>query len=366
MDRVELAVDASRSDSAVRTGTEWYSFELIRAMAAIDDRPAMTLYHRSFRPDWPSGERVQHELVRAPRLWTHLGLSARMLRDRPAALFVPAHVVPLIHPRVSVVTVHDLGYLHEPESHTRAARLMLDATTRWNARGATRIVAVSATTRDDLVRHYGLPASKIAVVHSAIDHRKFRPLDPSAALASLGVRQPYLLFLSTVQPRKNVERLIEAFELIDDPHLSLVVAGRPGWKSEPIERRLRESRKRDRIARLGYVVDDAVPALYAGAEAFVHPALYEGFGLGILEAMACGTPVVTSDVASMPEVAGDAAILANPLDVRSIRDGIIAALDPAGRPALIERGTRRAATFTWERTARQTLEVIAEARRGQR
>lgn len=363
MSRVELAIDASRADSAIRTGTEWYSFELLRAMAAFDERPAMTLYHRAFRADWPSGDRVEHELVRMPRLWTHVGLSLRMLRDRPAALFVPAHVIPLIHPRATVVTVHDLGYLHEPETHTAASRMLLDRTTRWNARAASRVIAVSAATRDDLVGFYGVPPRKIAVVHSAIDHRRFRPHDPSAALAAAGIGQPYLLYLSTVQPRKNLERLIAAFEQIDDPALGLVVAGQSGWMSEPIERRLRDSPKRDRISRIGYVPDDLVPALYAGAAAFVHPALHEGFGLGILEAMASGTPVVTSNVSSMPEVAGDAAILVDPLDVRSIRDGIEAALDPANRPAFIARGLRRAASFTWERTARLTMDAIEEARR---
>ncbi|HMM41992.1 MAG TPA: glycosyltransferase family 1 protein [Thermomicrobiales bacterium] len=364
MTRVELAIDASRADAAVRTGTEWYSYELLRAMATLDDRPSLTLYHRAFRPDWPTGERVAHELIRMPRLWTHAGLSMRMLRDRPVALFIPAHVIPLIHPKVTVVTVHDLGYLHEANSHTRSSRIFLDRTTRWNARAATRVIAVSAATRDDLVRHYGVAPGKIAVAHSAIDHRRFRPHDPSEALARAGIPRPYLLFLSTVQPRKNLERVVTAFEQLDDPDLRLVVAGRSGWLSEPIERRLRKSPRHDRIVRLGYVDDELVPALYAGAAAFVHPALYEGFGLGILEAMASGTPVVTSDVASMPEVAGDAATLVDPRDVRSIRDGIAATLDPDRRADLIQRGLRRAAQFTWERTARLTLDVIAEARRG--
>lgn len=366
MGRVELAIDASRADSAIRTGTEWYSVELLRAMAAIDDRPPLTLYHRSPSPDWPRGERVEHVLVRAPRLWTHIGLSQRMLRDRPAALFVPSHVLPLVHPGASVVTVHDLGYLREPAAHTRSSRLMLDTTTRWNARVARRLIAVSAATRDDLIRHYRVPADRIAVVHSAIDHERFRQHDPANELERAGVPQPYLLFLSTVQPRKNVERLIEAFEHVDDPALTLVIAGRAGWMSESIEQRMRRSSRADRIIRLGYVDAALVPALYAGASAFVHPALYEGFGLGILEAMASGTPVVTSNVSSMPEVAGGAAILIDPLDVRSIRDGIVAALDPARRGTLRELGLRRASEFTWARTARQTLDVVAEARRERR
>lgn len=361
MVEVEIAVDASRSDASVRTGTEWYSYELLRAMAAIHDRPRLTFYHREFRPDWPAADRVRHELVRAPRLWTHLGLSTRMVRDRPSALFVPAHVIPLIHPRVSVVTVHDLGYLHEPEAHPRSSRALLDATTRWNARAARRIVAVSAATRDDLVREYGVDPRKVAVVHSGIDHDRFRPHDPTAVLERLGVTQPYLLFLSTVQPRKNLQRLLEAFETLDAGDLTLVIAGRSGWLSDAIESRIEASSRRGRIRRLGYVDDDAAASLYAGAVAFVHPALYEGFGMGILEAMASGAPVVTSAVASMPEVAGDAAIVVDPRDVRAIREGIATAIDPSRRADLIDRGRRRAAAFTWERTARRTLDVIAEA-----
>lgn len=360
---VDLAIDSSRADSAIRTGTEWYSHELLKAMAALKDRPQLTLYHRSDSGDWPSGVGINHRVVRMPRLWTHVGLSWRMLRDRPKALFVPSHVIPLAHPRVSVVTVHDLGYLREPEAHTWRSRLMLDRTTRWNARVATQIIAVSAATRDDLVQHYGVSPAKIAVVHSAINHDRFRPHDPSATLADAGIRQPYLLFLSTVQPRKNLVRIVEAFERLSADGMRLVVAGRSGWLSEDVEQRLRASPKRERIDRIGYVDDDLVPALYAGASAFIHPALYEGFGLGILEAMASGCPVVTSDRSSMPEVAGDAAVLVDPTNVDSILQGIETALNPSQRTSLIERGLQRAAQFTWERTARQTLAVIEEARR---
>ncbi|MCO5177086.1 MAG: glycosyltransferase family 4 protein [Thermomicrobiales bacterium] len=359
-------MDASRADSAVRTGTEWYSLELLRAMTALGERPQMTLYHRVESSCWPEIGGVEHRVVNMRRLWTHVGLSWRMLRDRPRALFVPSHVIPLVHPRVSVVTIHDLGYLHEPETHTWQSRLMLNLTTRWNARVATRIIAVSAATRDDLVQHYGVSPAKIAVVHSAIDHARFRTHDPSDRLAAAGIRQPYLLFLSTVQPRKNLVRLVEAFERLEDDELHLVVAGRSGWLSDDIERRLQTSSKRERIDRIGYVDDDLVPSLYAGASAFVHPALNEGFGLGILEAMACGCPVVTSDRSSMPEVAGGAAVLVDPTSVDSIEQGIRTALDPVQSADLVERGLQHAAEFTWERTAQQTLAVIEEAQRVRR
>ena len=172
-----IAIDASRAGGVTRTGTEWYSFEIIRALIAIAERPELTLYHRSALPPELSGPRVHDRLVRRRRLWTHLGLSRAMLRDRPDGLFVPAHVIPLWHP-ISIVTIHDLGYLIYPEAHPAGVRRQLDLSTRWNARVARRIVAISGQTRDDLIRHYGAKPESIAVIHSAVDHERFQFIEP--------------------------------------------------------------------------------------------------------------------------------------------------------------------------------------------
>lgn len=359
----DLAVDASRTSAAEKTGTEWYSLELIRALAALRPRPRLTLYLRPGQPP-RAGPGLRSRTVQPPRLWTHLGLSAAMTRDRPNALFVPAHVLPLLHPRASVVTVHDLGYLAEPEAHIRRRRWMLELTTRWNARAARRVIAISEQTKADLVAHYGTPAGKIDVVPHGVDRARFRPRNEAEVqpvLAELGVQPPYLFFLSTLQPRKNVSRLIEAFEGLGADDLTLVLAGRSGWLAEPIERRIAASPARSRILRLAHVPDALVPALYNGAAVFVLPSLYEGFGMGVLEAMASGCPVVTSNRSSLPEVAGDAAVLVEPLEAGSIRAGIAQALQPERRVALIEAGLDRAAGFTWERAARQTLSSIRHA-----
>lgn len=359
MRRRELAIDASRASGVARTGTEWYSYELIRALTALRERPPLALYHRPPGQPFVDAPDVRDRVVRAPRLWTHVGLSLALLRDRPCGLFVPSHVIPLLHPRRSVVTVHDLGYLHTPAAHGRTARLQLDLTTRWNARVARRVIAISSQTRADLVRHYRVPPEKVRVVLSAVSHERFRPFDAREPVQALGIDGPYLLFLSTVQPRKNLVRLVEAFESLDQPELRLVVAGRTGWLAEPIERRLRESPARERIVRLGHVADAVVPALYNAAEVFILPSLQEGFGMGVLEAMACGCPVVASDLPSLREVAGDAAIFVDPYDTQAIRDGILRALHERDRLAVA--GIARAAAFSWERTARETLAVIDEA-----
>lgn len=358
-----LAIDASRSSPGAWTGTEWYSHEIIRAIAGLPDRPALTLYTRSADTFVP-GRAVTHRFVEQHRLWTHLGLSRALRQDRPEALFVPSHVIPIVHLKASVVTVHDLGYLRERDAHPRRSRMMLDATTRWNARAAARIIAISGQTRDDLIQHYGVRPERVTVIHHGVDHERFRPLQAeqvNPVLDRLGVQAPYLLFVSTIQPRKNLPRIVAAFELQDDPELNLVIAGKPGWMSGPALERIAASPARERITLLGYVAAEDLPALYNGAQAFVFPSLYEGFGMGILEAMACGCPVVTSDRSSLPEVAGDAAVLADPTSTEAIAAGIRLALLPDRRAELVKAGIQRASGFTWERTARETMDVICNA-----
>ena len=360
-----LAVDASRMVTGQRTGTEHYSVEIIRALAGIDTRPPITLYTRADHPT----PRVVGTLTKSfgpRRLWTHIGLSRAMYKDKPDALFVPSHVVPLVHPRATVATVHDLGYLSESESHPRRQRLMLKETTQWSVRAARRIIAISGQTRDDLVNHCGVNAGKIRVIHHGLDHDRFKPLPPDATapvLARYDITPPYLLFVSTVQPRKNLTRLIEAFESLDDPQLLLVIAGKSGWLSDPIERRIHDSPAAIRMRRVGHVPDDDLPALYSAAEVFTFPSLYEGFGMGVIEAMACGTPVLTSNSSSLAEVAGDAAVLVDPRDVGSISAGIREARGPATQQHLRRLGLDHALDFTWERSAAETLEVIEEAYR---
>lgn len=363
---VDLAIDASRAGAGQRSGTEWYSAALINALVRIEDRPAIRLYTRNGPLPLPPADRVDQRVVRAKRLWTHVGLSAAMVRDRPRQLFVPSHVLPLLHPRNSVVTLHDVGFLVHPDQHPTRQRRMLHLATRWNARMARRIIAVSGQTRDDLVNLLGVSSSKVRVVHSGVDHTRFAPPPPDAGadvqvLAAHGIRPPYLLFLSTVHPRKNVERLLDAFRLVGDSHLQLVIAGRTGWLAEDLEDRIVAEASTQRVVRMGYVADNLVPILYRRAAAFVLPSLYEGFGMGVLEAMASACPVVIADRSSLPEIAAGHAIAVDPFDPAAIAHGIREALDPERTRQLREAGLRHAATYTWDRTARETLAVLREA-----
>ncbi len=366
-----IGIDASRAVVARRTGTENYSLQVIRSLVAAGPGHRFRLYLREPAPDGllPRGPEVEHVLLGPHRLWTHLGLSREMLRRPPDVLFVPAHVVPLAHPRATVVTVHDLGYRFFPAQHTAASRLYLDASTRFSCRAARRVVADSQATCRDLEQQYGVPASKITVVYPGLD-ATLAPSDHAAQEAvckRYHLPRPFVLYVGTIQPRKNLARLAEAFARLPGAFAGtdLVLAGRPGWLADEIHARVRALGLEDRVRFPGYVPQEDLAALLSAAECFVMPSLYEGFGLPVLEAMACGAPVICSSAGSLPEVAGDAALQFAPLDLDGLTQALARVLgDPGLRRELVARGHARTREFSWERTAREVLDALLEAAQG--
>lgn len=368
MNPLTIGIDASRATIAQQTGTERYSRRIIEELLNQGVEQRFRLYLNARQPLNVS-QRASTEqcLIPYPRLWTHFRLSAELALHPVDVLFIPAHVVPPVHPHATVVTIHDLGYLHEPEAHTDWSRRYLDWSTRWSVHAARQVIAISETTKNDLIERYKVPSERIAVVYHGIDER-FQPADADEMAHARGeigleANDRFILYVGTLQPRKNLVRLIEAFETIadDEPDLKLVLAGRRGWKIEEIDHAIETSRHRPRILLPGHVADADLPALYSSATAAALISLYEGFGLPALEAMACGAPVLVSDRGSLPEITGNAAIIADPLDVRAIAAGFSALLDPDERARRIADGRQRAAGFTWHHSGRDTLEVLINA-----
>lgn len=358
-----IGIDISRLGVAARTGTEQYTYELLGALARLDRERAYRLYCNTLPAALPPiGSNMRLRSMPFPRLWTHGRLSWEMALHPPDVLFVPAHVLPLVRPRRSVVTIHDLGYEHFPQAHPRRQRLYLRVSTLWSVRAATAIIAISGATRDDLVTRYRVPSDKIRVIHHGVNPR-LRPIEDRAIIDAVRTRYnisaPYFLYIGTIQPRKNLVRALEAFAAAASRSFQFVIAGKRGWLSAGIEQRVAELNLGDRVRFTGYVDDNDVPALLSGAHAFVFPSLYEGFGMPVLEAMACGTPVLTSTTSSLPEVAGDAALLVDPTDTTAIAAALEQlATDTALGERLRARGLARAASFTWERCAAETLRVV--------
>jgi glycosyltransferase involved in cell wall biosynthesis len=360
---------------SVRTGTEHYAAALLEALAALPEAAAWPFVLYVNLPDERTAvERLGFDLppawsVRAipfPRLWTHARLSAEMVVRQPGVLFVPSHVVPLAHPRRTVVTVHDLGYLSYPEAHTRFSRLYLHLSTMYSARAARRVIAISKATRRDLVERYRIDPGKIRVVYHGRDEAFVPVRDEEATraiAAKYGIEGAYCLHVGTLQPRKNLGLLVEAWALLRERMQSppkLLLAGKQGWLYEPLVRSVEERGLGDLIRFADYVERADLPALYSGALALTFPSLYEGFGLPALEAMSCGTPVIASSASSIPEVVGDAGLLLDPHDTAAWV-GAVERLssDEAARRDMSRRGMERAARFTWELCARQTFGVLS-------
>jgi glycosyltransferase involved in cell wall biosynthesis len=361
-----IGIDASRAAADKPTGTEVYSTKLIQAMLELGASHRFRLYFRSppATHGFPSAEIC---VISFPRLWTHVRLALEVTRRPPDVLFVPAHVLPLLRPRASIVTVHDLGYLFFPEAHPPLQRLYLDASTRWSARVAGAVVVDSHATKHDLQRRYGVPPGKVTVAYPGFDDA-LSPVEdahPRLEIQSKYDLQPdYFLYLGTIQPRKNLARLVTAYaqcvsSLGLDHAPQLVLAGKRGWMAPDILRQVHRLGLSQLVRLVGYVPYEDKAALFSGALAFVFPSLYEGFGLPVLEAQACGCPVITSSTSSLPEAAGDGAALVNPEDTDAITATLrVAATDPHWRARLVDRGFDNLKRFSWHQCAERVLAEI--------
>lgn len=358
-----IGIEAERANTAQKTGVEHYARQLIEHLAKVDSQNQYVLYLRSSPQDWflklPKNFRIK--VMPFPIFWTQLRLSWEMLVATVDVLLIPASAIPLIHPKNSVVTVHDLAWKYYPETFTLSNRLFLDWSTGFAVRRARTVIAVSEATKQDLIKFYKVPASKIQVVHHGYDPELKNFVEQNSPS---GLPESYVLYLSTLQPRKNPEGLIEAFALLkkNRPELKekLVIVGKPGWKYGKILETI--YRHKDSVVYLGHLPDVQRNAVLKQARLLVLPSFYEGFGMTILEAFAAGVPVAVGNVSSMPEVAGEAAVYFNPHDPNSIKLAMEKVLfSPELSHHLVALGNERLKGFSWDKCARATLQVLIQS-----
>jgi glycosyltransferase involved in cell wall biosynthesis len=369
---MRIGIDASRAITGRRTGTEAYAYFLIRALIPLAEAGGhqLRLYFNQAPPPtlFTPSPQVEIKVIPLPRLWTHLRLAAELQRHRPDVFFTPAHVIPASYFGPSVATVHDLGYLAFPGAHTRRQLAYLRWSTGHNARRGRLVIADSTATMVDLSAHYDAPPDKIRVIYPGVDP-DLAPVKDEDELARVrdkyGLQSPYLLAIGTIQPRKNLARLVEAFAASQTP-AQLVLVGKSGWRSEPILDAVRRYQGQiaggaPSIVLPGYVAGEDKAALISGAQALLFPSLYEGFGFPVLEGNACGAPVLAADSSSLPEIAGQAALLVDPLDMASIANGInrITA-DQALREQLVQAGFENIKRFSWDKAAEQLLAALGQ------
>lgn len=359
---------AGRGSGAGRAGVARYIGSLLAHLPAElgpDDRLIVSGRPGEEHDRSPLARLTRHPAARIA--WEQTALPLRARRGDWDVLHSPVNVAPVLAGVPSVVTVHDLAFVTAGETMPAARRRYLTAMTARSVRHAARVIAVSESTARDLTRYFDVPPDRIAVTPLAADAR-FRPRgadELDAFRRRTGTERPYLLSVGTREPRKNGATLVRAFariapEIVHD----LVLVGPAGWMGGDLDRALADlpPATRERVRLTGFVGDDDLPRWYAGAAAFAYPARYEGFGLPVLEAMACGAPVVTSDVSSLPEVTGDAALLVSPDDEAGLAAALLRlATEPTLAADLQQRGIIRAAEFSWERTAALTVDAYHAA-----
>ena len=369
---MNVAVDCELLSKYADTGITTYLINLLRQFSRFDQNHFDVFVQRP--PHELSSFVSQSSNVNIrPTLggtlfWKLIGNTIRARALKSDVLFIPTHRVPVYSSVPTVVVIYDLGFEMFPECFRLGARLRMSWSTRNAARKADRLIAISECTKRDLVRLFGCRPDRIDVVHLGYDSNRFEPSPVSVAvrdsvLKKYGIGNRFLLHVGVLQPRKNLVRLIDAFvELMkseNDPELQLVLVGRPGWQYEPILRRAAAPDTCGRVVLTGAVPLDHLPILYKSARGVVVPSLYEGFGLPVIEAMACGAGVACSRGSSLTEVAGDAALLFDPYSIPEMISAMRTLCgDPSSKEALANAALQHVRRFSWENTARDTMRVF--------
>lgn len=359
----------SGRDSYRSAGVHQYIRHLLRHLGDVENDVSVTalLGVEAVQPPTDVTVLRSHQDTSQPArrvLWEQL-IQPRVLQDIKADLVHgPVFVGPLVSPCPVVVTVHDLSFIRFPQLFRPVNRLYLTVMTRLSARRARRLIAVSEHAASESSELLGVPRERITVVHHGVNGA-FRPLpapDVTNFRERQGLPERFVLFVGTLEPRKNLGRLIEAFARLDDLTCKLVLAGGRGWLYDDLFARVEELELRDKVVFPGYVPNEDLPLWYNAATAVAYPSLYEGFGMPVTEAQACGTPVLTSNTSSLPEAAGDAGLLVDPHDVEDIASGLRQLLtDPDLREEMRKQGLKRVESLSWSRTAGQTIEVYRHA-----
>lgn len=362
-----IGIDASRYGHSSGTGVELYSVKIIQGIIEHfkhQDDHKIVLYTPKKLPLYKT-KTIRHRVIPCRRLWTKIRLSAEMLLRKPDVLFVPSHVLPHFAPKKSIITIHDTAFMHLKKAYSPFQYWYLKKTTGYAVQKASKIIVPSEATKKDLNRFFNCPNAKICVIPHGSD---FAPKNLTRDIESdvlermnLKRKDNYFLFIGRLEEKKNLSRLIKAFMLFSEKfsNYQLVLAGKRGTGFKDIFKTAVELEAFQKVHMPGYITENEKHVLLKYCTAFVFPSLYEGFGFPVLEAFAYKKPLITSKAASIPEIAGEAAIYVNPHDVNSIREGLESLLkNPQIKELTIEKQQDRLDNFSWKKSIEKTIEVI--------
>ncbi len=416
-----IGIDASRANRSHKSGTEWYSYYIIRELAKLDTDNQYILYTDKplvggladltsdtteetlplIKNNWQTIKSPHHnfkaKILKWPFgfFWTQGRLSWEMLINRPDILFVPAHALPLIHPKKSVVTLHDIGFKREGKLYDRSdigperstyqsvldflVRLVtfnkygantfdyLDWSTRFSLRQAQAIITISNFTKQELVEVYQVKSDKVKVIYNGYPDNLYKTLVNQAqadkVLATYGIVKPYIFYVGRLEKKKNIANLIEAFNILKTRYKNLshklYLVGDASFGFDDIKYSIHCCGLQTQVHTTGWVAEKDLPYIFNSADAFIFPSNYEGFGIPLLQAMASGTPIVASRVASIPEVVGEAAILFDPTKPIDMAEALAKVLTDSNlQKTLITAGQARVKNYSWSKCAQETLNFI--------
>lgn len=376
-----VGIDGNEANVEKRVGVNTYAYELLWNLWKLSDEwknehKLIVFLKNDPRSDLPKETQCfRYRVIKGGNSWILKKLIPALLKNEEKCdvFFSPSHYIPPIASIPRICSIMDLGYLEFSGQFQKKDFWQLKLWSAISIFVSKSIFAISNSTKSDIVRHYPFAKNKIYVTPLAYDDNKFNLSINDKDVRRVGSRHSivsdYILYLGTLKPSKNIEGLIEAFASIINHqsiiNLQLVIAGKKGWLFDSIFQKVKDLNLEDKVIFTDFMPEEDKPALIKGAKVFVLPSFWEGFGLDILNAMACGVPVVCSSVGSLPEVAGDAGVLIDPYNTESIAEGIkkVIFATPEKYNSMVERGLRQVKKFSWEKTARETLKVITNVKR---
>lgn len=364
---MHIAIDGNEANVSHKVGVSVYTFRLLsyfREQANSENQ--FTVFLRTApRSDMPqASEHFSYEVVKGPIAWSQIFLPVRLCLHylkgvRYHVFFSPAHYIPRFSPFKTIVTIHDLSYLFFPQEFLKKDLYQLTNWTRHAIEKSSAVIAVSKTTKKDIVREYGTHEDKITIIYNG-----FEKATNSPSVEKSQKSDPYFLYVGTIQPRINLKFLISAFAKFVKkyPSYRLIIAGKKGWLSDDVEPYVASLNLEGSVSFPGYVSQEQKDELYANARAFILPSLYEGFGIPLLEAMANKCPVLSSYKSSLPEVGGEACLYFDPQAETDLVEKMeLIATDETLRKNLIQKGVERSRAFSWSQTGQQTLLLLQSA-----
>lgn len=363
-----IAIDGNEANISQRVGVNQVAFELIHHLAKLETKHKFVVFLKERPlPDLPpTSENFSYEVFGPTKAWVLTGLTMRLLKSpKPDILFSPSHYIPLLTTVPCVFMIMDLSYEKFGLEYFKKYDLQqLRSWTSASVKKSQRIITISDYTKVDIVDFYHSKPSKVSVIYPGYNSDIFHPRIPLTKQGQVrqkyNIKGKYFVYVGTLQPRKNITTLIKAFSRLGGG-TKLVIVGKKGWLYEDIFKVVKRHKIEEKVIFTGFVEDSDLPALYKGSIAYVLPSLYEGFGIPVIEAQACGTLTIVSQVSSLPEVAGESAIyIDNPKSVDKVAEALREALSMPKKVRLvkIKQGKSNASRFSWNRAAKQTLEVL--------